>query len=174
MDKASAKQSATGPKRWPLDFGKLTLGSLRRYQVSQAHNDINLKIFKYHFYQIQAKFKLKGDLKDKDALIEAVSNHFFEMKIDCNKTIKKFLQIKKDERQDDSHYLRQVYILTHAFMFRKSARNKEKLDRNQAVRQEKYQNLYVASKVKPNISQLRPNKTIDLSSAITSSKPNLA
>ena len=58
-------------------------------------------------------------------------------------------------------------------MSRKSARNKEKLDRNQAVRQEKYQNLYVAFKLKPNISQLRPNKTTDLSSVIYS-KPKLA
>ena len=59
MDKASAKQSATGPKRWPLDFGKLTLGSLRRYQVSQAHNDINLKFSQISFLsnigQVQAQ-----------------------------------------------------------------------------------------------------------------------
>eukprot|EP00345_Euplotes_harpa_P007602 CAMPEP_0168321504 /NCGR_PEP_ID=MMETSP0213-20121227/2313_1 /TAXON_ID=151035 /ORGANISM="Euplotes harpa, Strain FSP1.4" /LENGTH=58 /DNA_ID=CAMNT_0008323173 /DNA_START=106 /DNA_END=282 /DNA_ORIENTATION=- len=58
MEKSVAKADS---KKWPLDFGKLTLGSLRRYQ---------------------AKFKLDGDLKDRDKLVEAVSNHFFEMRKD--------------------------------------------------------------------------------------------
>ncbi|CAI2383849.1 unnamed protein product [Moneuplotes crassus] len=117
MEKSPEKSQTAPKKKYPLDFGKLTLGSLRRYQ---------------------AKFKLEGDLKDKDRLIEAVSEHFFNTKMDCNRVIRKFLQIKKDERQDDSHYLR------------KSVRNKEKLERNQQARNEKY-NIYVASKPKPTL-----------------------
>mmetsp|Transcript_29171 Transcript_29171/g.25802 ORF Transcript_29171/g.25802 Transcript_29171/m.25802 type:complete len:118 (-) Transcript_29171:41-394(-) len=117
MSKSPEKEVVQPKKKYPLDFGRLTLGSLRRYQ---------------------AKFKLHGELKDRDELIEAISDHFFNTKVDCNKIIRKFLQIKKDERQDDSHYLR------------KSARNKEKLNRNQEARNEKY-NIYVASKPKPTL-----------------------
>ena len=44
-------------------------------------------------------------------MIEAVSEHFFvTLRLDYNKVIKKFLQIKKDEKQDDSHYLRYAYF----------------------------------------------------------------
>ena len=98
-----------------IDFNRMSLGSLRRFQ---------------------ARFKLPDDLKTREELVKACSEHFVEMNVDFNKVISKFLKIKKDERQDDSHYLR------------KSARNwnKEKQSRKEAQRREKY-DLYKAQKI---------------------------
>ena len=41
MEKSGSKQGTQNVKKWPLDFGKLTLGSLRRYQVC------NFLVFKW-------------------------------------------------------------------------------------------------------------------------------
>jgi hypothetical protein len=76
-------------------------------------------------------------LRKRKDLVEAVEKHFADTKLDYNKVISKFLKIKKDERQDDCHYLR------------KSARNqwnKEKQVRKDAARKEKYE-MYLSQNI---------------------------
>ena len=55
------------------------------------------------------------------------------MTIDYNKVIAKFLKTKKDERQDDSHYLR-------------GKRNPENKVRKENARKEKY-DVYIGAKI---------------------------
>ena len=73
------------------------------------------------------------DLKTREELIEACEKHFSELEIDYNQVITKFLKIKKDERQDDSHYLR------------KSARNQ--WNKEKQLRKEKKYDMYVGQKI---------------------------
>jgi hypothetical protein len=44
--------------------------------------------------------------RDREAVIEAVRNHFEEIRIDHSKLVQKFLRIKKDDKVDLNYNLR--------------------------------------------------------------------
>ncbi len=66
MEKSPGKQSPKQKKKFPLDFGKLTLGSLRRYQVFNfcyflAFSELkSFTVVNLIIGQIQAKWRPKG------------------------------------------------------------------------------------------------------------------
>ncbi len=67
-----------------VDFSKLSWGTLRKYQ---------------YYFRVKTNDEERSE-RDKQAVIDAVQEHFEEMRVDPTKLVAKFLRIKKDEKND--------------------------------------------------------------------------
>ena len=67
-----------------VDFSKLSWGTLRKYQ---------------YYFRVKTDDEQRQK-PDKQVVIDAVQEHFEEMRVDPTKLVAKFLRIKKDEKND--------------------------------------------------------------------------